>query len=123
MVPDNLKYTPEHEWSKLVDGVVVLGITDHAQDQLGDIVFVDLPEEGAAVTRGDEVIALESTKAAASVYASVDGTIAAVNDELSDEPERVNNDCYSAGWMVKIQPTDPSQLDALLDAAAYEACL
>jgi len=69
------------------------------------------------------VVAIESTKAAASVYASVDGTIAAVNDELSDEPERVNNDCYSAGWMVKIQPTDPSQLDALLDAAAYEACL
>ena len=123
MVPENLKYTPEHEWSKLVDGVVVLGITDHAQDQLGDIVFVDLPEEGAAIKRGDEVIALESTKAAASVYASVDGTIAAVNNRLSDEPELVNNDCYSAGWMVKIQPTDPSQLDALLDAAAYEACL
>lgn len=123
MVPDNLKYTPEHEWSKLVDGVVVVGITDHAQDQLGDIVFVDLPEEGADVKRGDEVVALESTKAAASVYASVDGTIAAVNDELADEPERVNNDCYSAGWMVKIQPTDPSQLDELLDAAAYEACL
>jgi glycine cleavage system H protein len=123
MVPENLKYTPEHEWAKLADGVVVVGITDHAQDQLGDIVFVDLPEEGAAVKRGDEVLALESTKAAASVYASVDGTIAAVNDELSDEPERVNNDCYSAGWMVKIQPTDPSQLDELLDAAAYEACL
>jgi glycine cleavage system H protein len=123
MVPENLKYTPEHEWSKLADGVVVVGITDHAQDQLGDIVFVDLPEEGAAVKRGDEVLAIESTKAAASVYASVDGTIAAVNDRLSDEPELVNNDCYSAGWMVKIQPTDPSQLDALLDAAAYEACL
>jgi glycine cleavage system H protein len=123
MVPENLKYTPEHEWSKLADGVVVVGITDHAQDQLGDIVFVDLPDEGASVKRGDEVIALESTKAAASVYASVDGTIAAVNDRLSDEPELVNNDCYSAGWMVKIQPTDPSQLDELLDAAAYEACL
>jgi len=123
MVPENLKYTPEHEWSKLADGLVVVGITDHAQDQLGDIVFVDLPEEGAAVKRGDEVIALESTKAAASVYASVDGTIAAVNDELSDEPERVNNDCYSAGWMVKIQPSDPSQLDEMLDSAAYEACL
>ena len=123
MVPENLKYTPEHEWSKLADGVVVVGITDHAQDQLGDIVFVDLPEEGAAVKRGDEVVALESTKAAASVYASVDGTIAAVNDELGDEPERVNNDCYSAGWMVKIQPSDPSQLDEMLDAAAYEACL
>lgn len=123
MVPDNLKYTPEHEWSKLADGLVVVGITDHAQDQLGDIVFVDLPEEGAAVKKGDEVIALESTKAAASVYASVDGTIAAVNDELADEPERVNNDCYSAGWMVKIQPSDPNQLDEMLDAAAYEACL
>jgi glycine cleavage system H protein len=123
MVPENLKYTPEHEWAKLADGVVVVGITDHAQDQLGDIVFVDLPAEGADVKRGDEVIALESTKAAASVYASVDGTIAAVNDRLSDEPELVNNDCYSAGWMVKIQPTDPSQLDEMLDAAAYEACL
>ena len=123
MVPENLKYTPEHEWSKLADGVVVVGITDHAQDQLGDIVFVDLPEEGAAVKRGDEVIALESTKAAASVYASVDGTIAAVNEALSDEPELVNNDCYSAGWMVKIQPSDPTQLDEMLDSAAYEACL
>ena len=123
MVPENLKYTPEHEWSKLADGLVVVGITDHAQDQLGDIVFVDLPEEGAAVKRGDEVIALESTKAAASVYASVDGTIAAVNDRLSDEPELVNNDCYSAGWMVKIQPSDPTQLDEMLDSAAYEACL
>ena len=123
MVPENLKYTPEHEWSKLADGLVVVGITDHAQDQLGDIVFVDLPEEGAAVKRGDEVIALESTKAAASVYASVDGTIAAVNEALSDEPELVNNDCYSAGWMVKIQPSDPTQLDEMLDSAAYEACL
>ena len=86
-------------------------------------MFVDLPEEGAAVKRGDEVIALESTKAAASVYASVDGTIAAVNDRLSDKPELVNNDCYSAGWMVKIQPSDPTQLDEMLDSAAYEACL
>ena len=123
MVPQDLKYTREHEWARINGGTVTVGITEHAQDQLGDIVFVDLPAVGKDFARNEEVVAIESTKAAASVYAPVDGAISEVNDALADQPELVNSDCYAGGWMVKLTVADAGQLDDLMDAPAYEAYL
>jgi len=122
-VPGDLKYTDQHEWAKLDGDVVVMGISDYAQDSLGDLVFVDLPAEGASFAKGDEAVAVESTKAAASVYAAVGGTVAAVNDRLADDPGLVNADCYGGGWLIKLTPADAAELDGLMDAAAYEAFL
>ncbi|MHC4562953.1 MAG: glycine cleavage system protein GcvH [Planctomycetota bacterium] len=119
-VPSDLKYTDQHEWASLADGVVTVGISDYAQDALGDIVFVDLPVEGATFEKGQELLAVESCKAAVSVYAPVTGTVVVVNRALADDPALVNTECYEGGWMVKLQAADPSQLDALMDAAAYE---
>ena len=122
-VPSDLRYTERHEWAKLDGDVVVVGISDYAQDSLGDLVFVDLPAVGAEFAKGAEAIAVESTKAAASIYAPVAGTVAEVNAALSDDPGLVNGDCYGAGWMIKLTPADPAELDALMDAAAYETFL
>ena len=122
-VPSDLKYTEQHEWAKLAGDVVVIGISDYAQDSLGDLVFVDLPAVGAEFAKGAEAIAVESTKAAASVYAPVAGTVAEVNEALADDPGLVNGDCYGAGWMIKLTPADSAELDSLMDAAAYEAFL
>ena len=123
MIPDDLKFTAEHEWIRLAGGVATVGITDHAQEALSDIVFVELPEPGAKFTKGEEVIVLESTKAAASVYAPAAGEIVEANDALTDEPALVNRDCYGDGWMVKIKVGDESELAGLMDAAAYEKLL
>ncbi len=122
-VPSDLKYTDQHEWAKADGDVVVMGISDYAQDSLGDLVFVDLPAVGATFAKGDEAIAVESTKAAASVYAAIGGTVAEVNDRLADEPGLVNEDCYGEGWLLKLTPTGAAELDSLMDAAAYEAFL
>lgn len=118
-VPENLKYTKSHEWVKSeADGSVTVGITDHAQEALGDIVFLELPEAGRQVKAGEECAVVESVKAASDIYAPVDGEVVARNDALLDAPESVNQDAY-ANWLFRIKPTDAAQLAALLDAAAY----
>ncbi len=123
-VPKDLKYTKSHEWLKLEnDGSVRVGITHHAQDLMGDMVYVDLPQAGAKVTAGKECGVVESVKAASDVYAPISGEIVESNSALSDAPETVNKDCYGAGWMFRLKPTNKAELDGLLDAKAYEALL
>lgn len=126
MVPDGLQYTREHEWvvSTGSDPATVrVGITDYAQDQLGDVVFVQLPTSGETVTAGTSVAEVESTKSVSEIYAPLDGEISAVNDQLADAPELVNSDPYGSGWMLELRLADASVLDDLLDAAAYQAFL
>ena len=119
--PDNLKYTAEHEWVRFGDdNVVRIGITDYAQEALGDIVFVNLPEVGAAVQAGQTMGEVESTKSVSDVYAPVAGTVSARNEALAGQPELVNADPYGEGWMVEITLADPASLGELLDAAAYQ---
>lgn len=118
-VPDDLRYTADHEWARQENGRVRIGITDYAQDALGDVVFVQLPEAGAAVVGGGPLSEIESTKSVSDVYAPVSGEVIEVNSELADAPERVNQDPYGAGWICVISPTDPAAIDALMDAGAY----
>ena len=122
-VVDGLKYTEEHEWVKVVDGLAVVGLTDHAQAQLGDITFVEMPEVDDVVEQMGEMCVVESVKAAADVFAPVGGTVAEVNPALDDEPGLINSDCYGEGWLVKISGFDESELDKLMDAEAYEEFL
>jgi len=118
--PDNMHYTASHEWLRAEpDGTVTVGITFHAQEMLGDVVFVEMPEVGRKVGRGEECGVVESVKAAADIYAPVSGEIVAANGELNDAPERLNQDPYAA-WMFRIKPTAPGELRELLDAAAYQ---
>jgi glycine cleavage system H protein len=119
--PDNLKYTKDHEWILIQDGAGTIGITDFAQKELGDVVFVDLPEVGRALTQGEEFGTIESVKAVSEVYSPVAGTFTAVNDALRDHPEQVNNDPYGKGWILKMKLSDPGQASSLMDAAAYAA--
>jgi glycine cleavage system H protein len=124
MYPDDLKYTVEHEWVRgngEADGGMRVGITHYAQDQLGDIVYVTLPEVGAEVRAGQACGELESTKSVSDLYAPITGTVAARNEALSDQPELINSDPYGDGWMVEIVPTEPAELDELLTAANYRA--
>lgn len=115
-----MKYTEEHEWLVVEsDGIVTVGITEHAATQLGDIVFVELPEEGATVAKGDEIVVIESVKAASDIVAPLDGEIVEVNDALSDDPGKVNEDPLGGGWFFKIKPDDASQMDDYMDEAAY----
>ncbi|HWU20857.1 MAG TPA: glycine cleavage system protein GcvH [Nocardioides sp.] len=126
MNPADLKYTAEHEWVRdpgTADGSVRVGITDYAQDALGDIVYVSLPEVGAAVTAGQPCGELESTKSVSDVYAPLTGEVVARNDALDTTPELVNSDAYGEGWLFEIVPADRGDLDGLLDAAAYEASI
>jgi glycine cleavage system H protein len=119
-VPAELKYTQSHEWVKLeADGTVTVGITDHAQEALGDIVFLELPEPGRKLEAGKECAVVESVKAASDIYAPVAGEIVARNDAIVDAPESVNQDAYAA-WLFKLKPANAADLDGLLDAAAYE---
>ena len=123
-VPDNLKYTASHEWLEdLGNGVYRVGITEFAQSQLGDIVFVELPEVGDSVTQGDDCAVAESVKAASDIYAPLSGEVVEINDALADSPEQVNASPYTDGWMFKIKVSDESELDALLDAAGYESSI
>lgn len=120
-LPAELKYAATHEWSRReADGTLTVGITDHAQSTLGDIVFLQLPEVGRSVKAGEEIASIESVKAASGIHAPVSGTIVAINQAAVDVPESVNDDAYAA-WMLRIQPSNPADYDGLLDAADYEA--
>ena len=119
-VPANLRYTASHEWARReADGTIAVGITDHAQEQLGDIVFVEAPKAGRKVAAGEAVGVVESVKAASDIYAPVAGEIVAGNDALADAPEKVNADAYGC-WMYRLKPDNAADLDKLLDPAAYE---
>ncbi|MCD6582781.1 MAG: glycine cleavage system protein GcvH [Desulfuromusa sp.] len=117
--PEELKYTDDHEWVLVEGDIVTVGITDFAQDQLGDIVFVELPEVGDTLEVGKTFGVVESVKAVSDVYAPVSGEVVEINEELPDEPEALNNSPYEAGWMVKIKLTDSTVLDGLMDVTAY----
>ena len=118
--PDDLKYTSSHEWVRLeADGTATVGITFHAQERLGDVVFVENPAVGRKVAKGEECGVIESVKAAADIYAPVSGEVVAANGELADAPERINQDPYAA-WMFRVKPSTPAELGALLNAAAYQ---
>ena len=120
-VPANLKYATSHEWVRLeADGSVTVGISDHAQEALGDVVYVELPEVGRQLNAGQEAGVVESVKAASDIYAPVSGEVIAINEALADSPELVNSDAYGS-WFFRLQPSDPAELDKLLDAAAYQA--
>jgi glycine cleavage system H protein len=124
--PDDLKYTSEHEWVRSpgeAEGSVRVGITDYAQDALGDIVYVSLPDVGADVEEGSAVGELESTKSVSDVYAPFSGSVTARNDALDSTPELVNSDPYGEGWLFELVPSDPAAVDALMDAGAYQASL
>jgi glycine cleavage system H protein len=116
---EDVKYTADHEWAKLEDGVVTIGLSDYAQDQLGEIVFVELPEVGDSFAKGDEFGSVESVKAVSEIYIPISGEIVEVNQALEDAPELVNEDCYEGGWIIRVTPVDLSQLDGLMDKAAY----
>jgi glycine cleavage system H protein len=118
--PDDLKYSREHEWVLVEGNVATIGITAFAEQQLGDVVFVELPAVGDKVTKDEAMGVVESVKAVSDVYAPVSGTVLEVNDDLPDNTELVNEDCYGDGWMVKIELSDPTDLDELLTAADYQ---
>jgi glycine cleavage system H protein len=118
-VPDDCRYLDSHEWARQADGTVTVGISDFAQDELGDVVFVELPDEGAELTAGEDFGVVESIKAVSDIYAPVSGTVTAVNDALRDEPELVNEDPYGDGWLLAVEPADESELDALLSPEEY----
>ena len=116
---EGLLYSESHEWVKVEGDLAVIGVSDFAQAEMGDITYVDLPEEGDEIEAGEEFGALESVKASSELYCPVSGTIEAVNSELEDAPEKVNEDAYAA-WLIKVRMSDPSELDALMSASAYE---
>ena len=118
-----MKYTEEHEWLRAEDDVMVVGITEHATTQLGDIVFVELPEVGTVVVKDDEVVVIESVKAASDILTPIDGEIVAVNEALADNPGLANDDAIGDGWFFKIKPSDPSQMDEYMDEASYNALI
>jgi glycine cleavage system H protein len=118
-IPEDLRYSPEHEWVRLTGTVARVGITDFAQDSLGDVVFVQLPDVGLDVVAGASVSEIESTKSVSDVYVPVTGVVCALNDALADQPELVNSDPYGEGWMFEIEVSDANALDGLLDAAGY----
>ncbi len=119
--PDDVRYTKEHEWIRLEGAEAVIGITDFAQDALGDVVFVELPAVGAVLTQGQTFGVVESNKTISDLFAPVAGRVLAVNTELRDEPQRVNDEPYGSGWMIRIAVTKREELDTLLDAAGYRA--
>jgi len=120
--PSELKYASSHEWARLeADGTVTVGITDHAQNALGDVVFVELPDVGATLSAGQEAGVVESVKAASDIYAPVSGEVIAINNVLEENPETINTDPYHDGWFFRIQPADIDELNDLLDADAYQA--
>jgi glycine cleavage system H protein len=122
-IPSDLRYSTDHEWARVEEGRVRIGITDYAQDALGDVVFVEVPEVGTKVERGASFSEVESTKSVSEIYAPVSGVIAEVNADLAESPERLNDDPYGEGWICIIEPADPAQLDELLDAEGYRALI
>ncbi len=119
MYPEDLKYTREHEWARIEGDRATVGITDYAQDALGDIVYLDLPATGTAVTAGERFGEVESTKSVSDIYSPVSGTIVERNDSLDKSPEIINSDPYGRGWLVVVQVSDPAELDGLMNAEAY----
>ncbi|CUH95240.1 hypothetical protein P22_1310 [Propionispora sp. 2/2-37] len=119
-IPKELKYSQDHEWVKVEDNIVTIGITDFAQSQLGDVVFVELPEEGIAVQAGDSISVVESVKAVSDIYAPLSGRVVQVNASLADRPEQINQDAYGAGWIVKVEMSDSGELENLLDGSDYQ---
>jgi len=122
-IPGELKYTKDHEWIKIDGDLAVIGITDYAQDSLGDITFVELPAVGTEVTKGGECCVIESVKAASDVYSPLTGVIAEVNSELEAEPEKINASPYEEGWIFKLKNFDAAEVDALMDSSSYEKFL
>jgi len=118
-IPEELKYTKEHEWTRTEDGLIVVGITSYAQDALGEIVYVELPSEGDEITKGDPFGGVESTKSVSDLYAPLSGEVVEVNELLLDSPETINEDPYGAGWMIKVKPYDKDELDELMDYEEY----
>ena len=118
--PKDLKYTKEHEWARRTGSTVIVGVTAYAQESLGDVVYVELPRVGASVTQGQSFGVIESTKAVSELYAPLSGKVVKINEELNDSPQTVNQDPYGAGWLIEVEPSDPKQLDTLLDAEGYE---
>ncbi len=119
-LPTELKYASSHEWARLEeDGTVTVGITDHAQEQLGDVVYVELPDVGQVLAAGDEAGVVESVKAASDVYAPISGEVIAINEKLDEEPETVNSEPFEGGWFYRLQPTDVNELDNMLTADSY----
>ncbi len=121
--PDDLRYHPEHDWARIEGDEATFGITWYAQDSLGEVVFFEAPSIGATVSKDQSYTEVESVKAVSDVVAPLSGEILAVNDQLSDSPETINEDPYGAGWLVRVKLSDPAEVDSLLDAAAYEASL
>ena len=122
-IPQDLIYSKEHEWCRVEGDVVVIGVTDFAQGELGDVVFLELPEVGDTVTTGEEFGTIEAVKAVAELFAPVNGEVVEVNAGVIDSPETVNEDPYGNGWMIKISMSDPAELDDLMDSSAYEAMI
>lgn len=122
-IPTELKYTKDHDWIKIEDSQATIGITDYAQDQLGGLVFVNLPAIGDAFEAGEAFGEVESVKSVSELLAPLSCTVVAVNDALEDSPETINNDPYGAGWIITVTLNDPAQADELLDSVAYEACI
>lgn len=118
---DNLKYSEDHEWALIEGDIITVGITDHAQSELGDIVFVELPDVGDTLDQGDSFGTIEAVKTVAELYAPVGGEVVEINEALADEAETINSAPYGEGWIVKIKVSDPSQLDSLMDAAGYQS--
>lgn len=121
--PRSLKYTKSHEWVRFDGKIATIGITDFAQDQLSDLTYVELPQEGDSVSASDQIAVVESVKAASDVYAPISGTVSSVNKNLQDKPELINTDPYGDGWICKIQPDDTSELETLLDADQYDSLM
>ena len=119
ILPKDVRFTEEHEWARLQGGHIQVGISDYAQDQLGDIVYVELPETGAVFSKGEEFGTVESVKTVSELYMPVSGEITAINEELTDHPEYVNADPYGKGWMIEVKPKDPGEMDSLLDTSTY----
>jgi len=119
-VPENLKYTKDHEWAKIEGDVAIIGITDYAQGELGDVVFVELPEVGTTLNAGDTFGTIEAVKAVADLYAPLSGEVVEINPELESTPEKVNQDPYGEGWMIKVKLSNPSEADDLMDAEKYK---
>ncbi|MGQ0508719.1 MAG: glycine cleavage system protein GcvH [Myxococcaceae bacterium] len=121
--PKDLKYTKDHEWARRQGGAVVVGVTFHAQEALGDVVYVELPKVGDSVKAGESFGVIESTKAVSELFAPLSGKVVKVNDALADSPQTVNSDPYAAGWILEIEPSNPKDFETLLDVAAYEQLL
>lgn len=122
-IPDDCRYSKDHEWARQEDDLIVIGITDHAQGQLGDVVFLELPEVGSSISKGEPFGVVESVKAVSDLFGPLDGEVVEINETLIDTPEEINQSPYEAGWMLKLRPSNAAEFDGLLDAGAYSTFL